>query len=102
MMRDSFQKAWLELYANENHHHIANFISIASSIEYEILDDRADALIIAGYGHKSPQVNEAVIRAVEMWEQVKHIDYLENMKPTKIDWLDNYKNDVVRNLEIYR
>lgn len=99
LFRDSFQKAWLELY-RYNEHHIANFICIASSLEYEMLEDRADALIIAGYGHISPLVNEAVIRAVEMWEQEKHIDYLTNMRPTNINWLDKYKDNVIQDLKL--
>ncbi|EPA0982231.1 hypothetical protein ACQZVD_000791 [Vibrio parahaemolyticus] len=99
IFRDSFQKAWLELYRH-NEHHIANFICIASSLEYEMLEDRADALIIAGYGHVSPLVNEAVIRAVEMWEQEKHIDYLTNMRPTNIAWLDKYKDSVIQDLKL--
>lgn len=99
LFRDSFQKSWLELYSY-NEHHIANFICIASSLEYEMLEDRADALIIAGYGHISPLVNESVIRAVEMWEQEKHIDYLANMRPTGINWLDKYKDSVIQDLKL--
>lgn len=99
LFRDSFQKAWLELYCC-NEHHIANFISIASTLDYEMLEDRADALIIAGYGHQSPLVNEAVIRAVEMWEQEKHIGYLTNMRPTNISWLDRYKDSVIKDLQL--
>lgn len=99
LFKDSFQKAWLGLYSR-NENHIANFISIASSLEYEMLEDRADALIIAGYAHRSPLVNESVIRAVEMWEQEKHIDYLTNMRPTGINWLDKYKDNVIQDMKL--
>ncbi|MBE8607925.1 hypothetical protein [Vibrio sp. OPT10] len=98
LFRDSFQKAWLELYSGKENH-ISNFICISSSLDYDMLEDRADTLVIAGYAHTNPVVNEAVIRAIEMWGQVHHIGYLENMRPTEIDWLDNYKDEVIRDLK---
>ncbi len=98
LFRDSFQKAWLELY-RDNENHIANFICISSSLDYDLLEDRADTLVIAGYAHISPIVNEAVIRAIEMWGQEAHIAYLENMRPTEISWLDDYRDEVIRDLK---
>jgi len=98
LFRDCFQKAWLELFIRDERH-MANFICIASTLDYDMLEDRADTLVIAGFSHVSTLVNEAVIRAVEMWEQEKHIEYLKNMRPANIGWLDNYKDSVIRDLE---
>ena len=46
LFRDSFQKAWLELFIKDERH-MANYICIASTLDYDMLDDRADALIMA-------------------------------------------------------
>jgi len=94
LLRDSFQKSWLAIYSR-GEYAVYTFISIASSIEYEFLEDRADTLIFAGYAHASEMVNEATIRAIESWEQPSHISLLEQMKPFTIVWLEEYKNSVI-------
>ncbi|MDH1468508.1 hypothetical protein FJD32_000800 [Shewanella sp. LC6] len=98
VLKDSFQKAWLNIYSH-GEHAMFTFISIASSIRYEWLEDRADTLIFAGYCHASGLVNEATIRAVESWEQPGHIALLKEMKPLNILWLEEYKQNVIRYLE---
>lgn len=98
ILRDSFQKAWLSIYS-QGEYAVFTFISIASSISYEWLGDRADTLIFAGYSHASELVNEATIRAIESWEQPSHIALLKEMKPLEIQWLEDYKQNVIKYLE---
>ncbi|MGY8868869.1 MAG: hypothetical protein ACKVJE_00390 [Pseudomonadales bacterium] len=98
VFRDCFQKAWLELYTHKNPELIATFINIASTLDYEWLEDSADALILAAYNHKDTYVNDSTLRAIESWEQPKHLDYLEQMRPIGIDWLDDYKQSVLQYL----
>jgi hypothetical protein len=98
ILRDSFQKAWLNIYSH-GEYAVYTFISIASCLDYYWLKDRADTLIFAGYSHVSELVNEATIRAIESWEQPHHIALLKEMKPLEIKWLEDYKQNVTQYLE---
>lgn len=96
---ETFQKCWLKLYTLDNALVLADFISIVSSIDYEWLKDKADVLVLSGCAHTDPYVNEATLRAIEAWEQPAHIDYLNNVRPFELDWLEEYRVDVTRHIE---
>ncbi|APW49188.1 hypothetical protein O4M77_15720 (plasmid) [Acinetobacter sp. YWS30-1] len=100
LFREVFQKTWLQIFPEKNTIHIINFISMASYFDYDVLDDRADVLVISGCSHIDIRVNEAAIRAIESWEQKKHIDFLKAIKPTEVEWLESYKSNVIKILEL--
>lgn len=96
---EAFQKCWLKLYALDNTFVLADFISIVSSIDYNWLNDKADVLVLSGCAHTDPYVNEATLRAIEAWEQPAHIEYLNNVRQFELDWLEEYRMDVVSHIE---
>jgi hypothetical protein len=99
IFREAYQKCWLDLYRHNDTENFIKFISISSDLDYEILQERADSLIIAGYAHIEPLVMESAIRAIEKWQQADHIHYLMNMRPSEIDWIESYKLEVIEDLQ---
>lgn len=97
--KDAYQKCLLDLYKSDQTDDLVKFISISSNLDYEILQERADTLIIAGYAHINPFVMEAAIRAIEGWQQLSHIQYLKVMRPSEIEWIENYKLEVIEDLQ---
>ncbi|SEA18600.1 hypothetical protein [Microbulbifer marinus] len=95
--RKAYKKTWLKLFGT-NIESFKTFVNISSAINYEWLSDEADALIIAACSHKDPFVNEAAIRAMEAWEQKKHIDYFGNIRKFEIEWLTEYRESVLEYL----
>lgn len=99
LFKASFQKAWLQLYSQEKDVFLQMFINISSGIDYELLQDCGDSLVLASYGHKNPLIKEAAIRAIEAWEQSAHLGYLRKMEPFSISWLESYRQEVIEYLE---
>ncbi|MCU4415447.1 hypothetical protein KTH71_15720 [Acinetobacter sp. WU_MDCI_Axc73] len=100
IFRESYLRSWLDLYRVNDIENIIKFISISSDLEYELLQERADTLIIAGYSHTNPLVMEASIRAIEKWQQPQHVYYLQNMRPSEVEWIEEYKCEVIEDLAI--
>jgi len=100
IFKEAYQKCWLDLYRVNDVKNFIKFISISSDIEYSILQERADSLIIAGYAHIDPFVMEAAIRAIEKWQQPHLIGYLSQMRPSEIDWIEDYKSEVIEDLSL--
>jgi hypothetical protein len=99
LFSETFQKCWLKLYSFDKSNVLADFICNISSINYDWLKDKADALVIAGCAHRDPYVNEATLRAIEAWEKPSHISYLRNVRKFELEWLEDYKKDVITYIE---
>ena len=97
IFRESFQKAWLELY-KDSKEDFTTFLNISSGIPYRWLEDRAESLVLAACAHSDPLVNEAAIRAIESWEQPSHQSYLKQIRDFNIPWLDEYKKEIIKQL----
>jgi hypothetical protein len=89
-----FSRTCVSMY-KEGSHYITTFINVASTIDYEWLSYRADLMITSFNSLDEPLVNEATIRAVESWEQKKHIEILERMRRFESKWLEDYKTAVL-------
>lgn len=100
IFKEAYQKCWLDLYRTNDVKNFIKFISISSDIDYSLLQERADSLIIAGYAHIDPFVMEAAIRAIEKWQQPQLIGYLSQMRPSEIDWIEHYKSEVIEDLSL--
>lgn len=98
MFLEVFQKLWLRLYRDDTVH-FRNFVCIASAMDYDILKDRADALIFGAVSHQDFLVQEAAIRAIESWENKDHLAYLNSIREFELPWLEDYKRNVILNLE---
>ncbi|HDH1413847.1 TPA: hypothetical protein PIT84_001325 [Klebsiella quasipneumoniae subsp. similipneumoniae] len=92
-----FQNVWLSLYSNS--YELRKYLCVASSLEYEILKDKADVLILGGASHKDPLVNEAALRAAEAWSDPKFLIYLHELREFEFEWLNDYKKSVIEYLE---
>lgn len=95
IFKEAFQKAWVRLFALDNPKHLYTFASIASCIPYEWLDTHGVTLIIGCSAHKSNLVNEACIRMAESWEVSEHAEYLKNINPFSVDWLEEYRLNTI-------
>lgn len=96
IFRMCFQKVWLELFKLKNPLLLSTFIGISSTLEYSWLEDTADTLILGAYSHTNTYVIDAVLRAVESWENPGHLAYLEQMRPLEIDWLEEYRQSILK------
>lgn len=92
-----FQNVWLKLY--NNNYELRKYLCIASCMEYQMLKDKADVLVLGGASHADPFVNEAALRAAEAWADPKFLIYFEQLREFEFDWLNDYKNSVVEYLE---
>ncbi|MEL4407437.1 hypothetical protein [Shewanella algae] len=99
IFREAFQHAWLSLYTLDNPGHLYTFACIASGLPYEWLENHGTTLMLGCSSHKSELVNEACIRMVEAWEEPKHVNFLENMTPFEIDWLEDYRLSTINFLK---
>ncbi|EFE0734319.1 hypothetical protein BCC40_004911 [Escherichia coli] len=95
VFREVFQRVWLDLFRNKNTYELRNFICVASCLEYEILGDKADAIILAASVYDDKYVNEAALRAAEGWGNPQLALYLNGIRGFGISWLDNYKKSVI-------
>lgn len=92
-----FQNVWLKLYSNN--YELRKYLCIASCMEYEMLKDKADVLVLGGASHVDPFVNEAALRAAEAWSDPKFLIYFEQLREFEFDWLNDYKKSVIEYLE---
>lgn len=92
-----FQNVWLKLYSNN--YELRKYLCIASCMEYEMLKDKADVLVLGGASHADPFVNEAALRAAEAWSDPKFLIYFEQIRVFEFDWLNDYKKSVIEYLE---
>lgn len=99
IFREVFEATYLQLFI-EKPIVFYNFICNIASIDYSWLEEKADSLIIVALSHNSSLVNEATIRAIEYWEQPKHIEYLKQIREFDVPWLNDYKNQVIECLRI--
>lgn len=95
VFREVFQKTWLELFRKKNAHELRKFICISSCLEYEMLKDKADTIILAASVYEDKFVNEASLRAAEAWGNPQLASYLDAMRDFGIHWLDEYKKSVI-------
>lgn len=92
-----FQNVWLKLYSNN--YELRKYLCIASCMDYEMLKDKADVLVLGGASHSDPFVNEAALRAAEAWSDPRFLTYFEQLREFEFDWLNDYKKSVIEYLE---
>ncbi|HBL7006721.1 MULTISPECIES: hypothetical protein [Citrobacter] len=95
-----FQRVWVSVYYSPEH--LRNYLCIAASMDYELMKDRADVLILGCSGHEDVLVQEAAIRAFESWGNPAHVLHLSAMRKFEETWIENYKQSTIRFLESLR
>lgn len=95
-----FNKVWLGLYSSGKEERLSEYILFASMLDVEMLGDNADILIVGSWSYESISVRDAILRAVESWQESKYVNYLSRMGNTGVKYLDEYKDSIIRSLEV--
>ncbi|MCF5910834.1 hypothetical protein K3H35_18850 [Aeromonas veronii] len=97
-----FHKIWKELFFTNHDTVLAcRFINFVASIDYDLIGKtNADFMLIAALGHKSSQLNESALRAIEFWSQPHFKEILENIRSFTDESLNEYKRKVVIYIEV--
>ncbi|WP_195744475.1 hypothetical protein, partial [Vibrio parahaemolyticus] len=98
VMRTVVQRAWLSLFKT-NEAQLLKLLNICSGLDYEMLAEHGDAMLVGACSNQCDYVKEAAIRCAEAWEQKDHIDYLKNIEKFQAGWLEDYKTEVIEFLE---
>ncbi|AUK01983.1 hypothetical protein ABUT56_17120 [Escherichia coli] len=92
-----FQRVWVSIYYSPEY--LRNFLYIAASMDYELMKDRADVLILGCSAHEDVLVQEAAIRAFESWENPEHASHLRAMRKFNEKWIEDYRQSTINFLE---
>ena len=92
-----FQKTWVAVYYSPEH--LRNYLCVAASMDYSLMKDRADVLILGCSAHEDALVQEAAIRAFESWENPEHATHLRAMRKFEEKWIEDYKQRTILFLE---
>lgn len=92
-----FQRTWVAVYYSPEH--LRNYLCVAASMDYSLMKDRADVLILGCSAHEDVLVQEAAIRAFESWENPEHALHLRAMRKFEEKWIENYKQSTMIFLE---
>ncbi len=95
VFREVFSRGWLYVY-KLSPTKLSDFICIAASMDYEMLGHHADALIVGAWSHKSLQVKDSVLRAMESWCIPEHLYYLDLMQDIDDVHVLDYRNKVAK------
>ncbi|WP_406860982.1 hypothetical protein WHU70_14325 [Escherichia coli] len=92
-----FQRVWVSIYYSPEY--LRNFLYIAASMDYELMKDCADVLILGCSAHEDVLVQEAAIRAFESWENPEHASHLRAMRKFNEKWIEDYRQSTINFLE---
>ncbi|MFM4981464.1 hypothetical protein [Aeromonas caviae] len=93
-----FQKAWLHVFLDKKPSSLSDFILISASLDYSLLKENADVILVGSWSHKSLDVKDAILRAAESWQNPKHSAFLEQMTDIDDECLTEYKARVMESL----
>ncbi|EKB14486.1 hypothetical protein [Aeromonas veronii] len=93
-----FQKAWLHVFLDKKPSSLSDFILISASLDYSMLNENADVILVGSWSHKSLDVKDAILRAAESWQNPKHSAFLEQMVDIDDECLSEYKTRVMESL----
>lgn len=93
-----FKKAWLYVFLSPKSSSLSDFILTAATLEYSMLNESADIMLIGSWSHASLDVKDAVLRAAESWQNPKHSEYLEKMTDIDDLYISEYRGKVIESL----
>lgn len=93
-----FKKSWLHVFLDPKPSSLSDFILIAATLDYSMLNDNADIILVGSWSHKSLAVKDAILRAAESWQNPEHSDFLERMTDIDDEYLSEYKTRVIESL----
>ncbi|MCZ0750092.1 hypothetical protein [Aeromonas enteropelogenes] len=83
----------------------AHYLNVLKNLTYHSNDDILKTNVLAALSHRSTIIKEAAIAIFEGWkyqsknEITQMIDLLENIDVDHVDWLNEYRNMVIRDLK---
>ncbi|MCF5725780.1 hypothetical protein K3H43_00040 [Aeromonas veronii] len=95
----AYQKLWLDLYESGNDDALYSLIMKSASLPNEYFSSYAKVMVCGCTNHESIIIQEAAIKAVDMWGDAKFIDVLTRMRKFDISWLEQYRLSVIDSLQ---
>lgn len=91
-------KVWQYCFVSKNQVEHAHFLNILRNISYKV--DPSDFVVyaVSAFSHNDVLIREASIATFESWDKEEHKGYLENLTDSGVEWLDEYKREVIKNL----
>ncbi len=77
---------------------LIGILRIIGRFEEHIIFPQGQTMALAALNHRNSEIKELGIRAFENWGSINSIKILENIN-LKIDWLSEYKNQVLNDLK---
>jgi len=77
---------------------LIGILRIIGRFDEQIIFPQGQTMALAALNHINPEIKELGIRAFENWGTLNSIKILENIT-IEIDWLDEYKNQVISDLK---
>lgn len=95
----AYQKLWWDFFENGNDDALYSLVMKSASIPHGYFSHYAKVMVSACANHKSLVIQEATIKAVDMWGDPSFIGVLKQMRPFEIAWMERYKISVIDSLE---
>ncbi|MGM0986551.1 MAG: hypothetical protein ACQEXI_06130 [Pseudomonadota bacterium] len=91
-------RVWHYCYTSKNQIEHAHFLNILRNISFKV--DPSDFVVyaISAFTHDDVLIREASIATFESWDKEDHKKYLESLADSGVEWLDEYKKEVIENL----
>ncbi len=77
----------------------AAILRLVGRLPAKIADPWAHILVINGIIHPSIEVRDAAIRAIELWDDPRFVDFLSAHREEQVSWLAEYFDEVIADLK---
>ncbi|MBD3308639.1 hypothetical protein GF339_19675 [candidate division KSB3 bacterium] len=78
---------------------VASILRLLGRLSPKIADPWAHILVINGVIHPSIEVRDAAIRAIELWNDPRFVDFLTAHRVEQVPWLAKYFDEVIADLK---
>ncbi|UCM49375.1 hypothetical protein [Aeromonas caviae] len=96
---DAYQKLWVHLYEGSEHDVLCLLILKSALVPYSYFSSHAKVMVCGCASNVSVIVQEAMLKAVDMWGDPEFINILEQMRPFDLKWLEDYRLRVIECLK---
>lgn len=78
---------------------VIGILRLVARFENEVISPEGVTMATSAIAHKDGEICDCGIRAFESWGSYQHLPILRNIEP-KEDWLKDYLNSVIKNIEM--
>jgi len=93
---------WIQGIFHDNWRHpgvAAAILRLVGRLPAKIADPWAHILVINGIIHPRIEVRDAAIRAIELWDDPRFVDFLSARREEQVPWLAEYFDEVITDLK---